>query len=45
VRLFAIELRSPRSHFLVYPPRLASAPKLLSFRRWLVEEVREEITG
>jgi len=45
VRLFAIELRSPRSHFLVYPPRLASAPKLLSFRRWLVEEVREESTG
>jgi LysR family glycine cleavage system transcriptional activator len=41
VRLFAIELRSPKSHFLVYPPRLKAAPKLLTFRRWLVEEIRK----
>ena len=39
VRLFDIELPSPRKYFLVYPPRLADAPKLVAFRQWLFDEV------
>jgi LysR family transcriptional regulator, glycine cleavage system transcriptional activator len=42
VRLFAIDLRSPRSHYLVYPPRLKSAPKVLVFRDWLFAEMRKD---
>ncbi|HKW80244.1 MAG TPA: transcriptional regulator GcvA [Casimicrobiaceae bacterium] len=39
VRLFDISVPSPRKYFLVYPPRLAEAPKLVAFRRWLLGEV------
>jgi LysR family glycine cleavage system transcriptional activator len=42
VRLFDVALRSPRSHFLVYPPRLQSAPKLLAFRGWILEELAKD---
>jgi len=42
VRLFDVALRSPRSHFLVYPPRLQSAPKLLAFRGWILEELARD---
>lgn len=39
VRLFDIELPSPRKYFLVYPPRLVDSPKLIAFRQWLFDEV------
>jgi LysR family transcriptional regulator, glycine cleavage system transcriptional activator len=39
VRLFDIEAPSPRKHFLVYPPRLAAAPKLVAFRAWLFAQI------
>jgi LysR family glycine cleavage system transcriptional activator len=42
VRLFDVAIRSPRSHFLVYPPRLQSAPKLLAFRSWIFEELARD---
>lgn len=42
VRLFDIAVRSPRSHFLVYPPRLQSAPKLLAFRGWILGELARD---
>ncbi len=42
VRLFDVALRSPRSHFLVYPLRLQSAPKLLAFRSWILEELARD---
>jgi LysR family glycine cleavage system transcriptional activator len=45
VRLFDIAIPSPRNHFLVYPPRLKSAPKLLTFRQWLFDEVARERRG
>jgi LysR family glycine cleavage system transcriptional activator len=39
VRLFDIEVPAIRKYFLVYPPRLADAPKLIAFRQWLFDEV------
>ena len=45
VRLFDVAVASPRSHFLVYPPRLRSAPKLQAFRAWLFEEAAREARG
>jgi LysR family glycine cleavage system transcriptional activator len=39
VRLFGIEVRSERTYYFVYPPRLAQAPKIALFRRWLKGEV------
>lgn len=45
VRLFDIAIASARNHFLVYPPRLKSAPKLLTFRQWLFDEVAKEKRG
>lgn len=39
VRLFDIDLPAPRRFYLVYPPRLADAPKLIAFRDWLRDEI------
>jgi LysR family glycine cleavage system transcriptional activator len=38
LRPFEVEVPSPRSFYLVYPPRLKDSPKLASFGRWLEEE-------
>jgi len=45
IRLFGIEVPSPRKYFLVYPPRLAESPKLIAFRQWLFDEVAAERPG
>jgi LysR family transcriptional regulator, glycine cleavage system transcriptional activator len=45
VRLFDIDVPSPRKYFLVYPPRLADSPKLVAFRKWLFDEVAAEEHG
>src|SRR5450432_765264 len=45
VRLFDIEVPSPRKYFLVYPPRLADTPKLGAFREWLFDEIAAEQSG
>jgi LysR family transcriptional regulator, glycine cleavage system transcriptional activator len=42
VRLFDIEVVSPRRYYLVYPPRMASSPKLEVFRSWLHAELRRK---
>jgi LysR family glycine cleavage system transcriptional activator len=42
VRLFDIEVPGPRKYFLVYPPRLAGAPKIALFRRWLRDEIARD---
>ena len=39
VRLFDIDVRGPRRYYLVYPPRMADAPKLALFRAWLRDEI------
>jgi LysR family transcriptional regulator, glycine cleavage system transcriptional activator len=45
IRLFEIEVPSPRKYFLVYPPRLADSPNLIAFRQWLFDEVAAEQSG
>jgi len=45
VRLFDIDVPAPRRYYLVYPPRLASSPKLAVFRAWLQDEIREDARG
>ncbi len=45
VRLFAVEVPSERSYFLVYPPRVAGAPKVALFRQWLREEIARDKAG
>jgi LysR family transcriptional regulator, glycine cleavage system transcriptional activator len=46
VRLFDIDVPAPRKYFLVYPPRLASSPKLALFRAWLLAEIaNSDATG
>jgi LysR family glycine cleavage system transcriptional activator len=42
VRLFDIEVPSPRKYFLVYPPRLADSPKIALFRLWLRDEIARD---
>ena len=42
VRLFDIDVPSPRKYYLVYPPRTASSSKLALFRTWLHEEITAE---
>ncbi|HSN21724.1 MAG TPA: transcriptional regulator GcvA [Usitatibacter sp.] len=42
VRPFDIEIPSAKGHYLVYPQRLASAPKILLFREWLLEELEKD---
>ncbi|HLX30584.1 MAG TPA: transcriptional regulator GcvA [Casimicrobiaceae bacterium] len=42
VRLFDIDVPAPRRYWLVYPPRLASSPKLALFRAWLLEETASD---
>ena len=42
VRLFDIEVPSARKYYLVYPPRLADAPKLVAFRQWLFDEAARD---
>ncbi|MEO8753352.1 MAG: transcriptional regulator GcvA [Casimicrobiaceae bacterium] len=42
VRLFDIEVPSPRKYFLVYPPRLDGTPKLALFRQWLRDEIARD---
>jgi LysR family glycine cleavage system transcriptional activator len=39
VRPFAIETPSARRIYLVYPPRNAESPKLVTFRAWLQSEI------
>jgi LysR family transcriptional regulator, glycine cleavage system transcriptional activator len=41
VRLFDIDLPTPRRYYLVYPPRLAETAKLTAFRAWLREEIAQ----
>ncbi len=38
VRLFDVELPSGRAYYFVYPPRLASSPKIVAFEKWLRAE-------
>ena len=45
VRLFDIDVPAPRRYYLVYPPRLASSPKLAVFRAWLQDEIRDDARG
>src|SRR6478752_5340892 len=45
VRLFDIDVPGPRKFYLVYPPRLASSPKLSVFRAWLQSEIRKGEPG
>jgi LysR family transcriptional regulator, glycine cleavage system transcriptional activator len=42
VRLFDIEVPSERMYYLVYPPRLAEAPKIALFRQWLRDEIARD---
>jgi LysR family glycine cleavage system transcriptional activator len=42
VRPFAIEIPSAKSHYLVYPPRLAGVPKVMLFREWLFAELEKD---
>ncbi len=42
VGLFDVVMPAARKYFLVYPPRLAGAPKLSAFREWLRSEVAAE---
>lgn len=42
VRLFDIAVPSPNHYYLVYPPRLADAPKLAFFRQWLRDEIARD---
>ena len=43
VRLFDIELPSARKHYLVYPARTASSSKLALFRKWLHDEIAQDL--
>jgi LysR family glycine cleavage system transcriptional activator len=43
VRLFDLAVPSPYRTFLVYPPRLADAPKLARFRDWLRVEIAADV--
>lgn len=45
VRLFDIDVPAPRRYYLVYPPRLASSPKLAVFRAWLHDEIRADASA
>jgi LysR family transcriptional regulator, glycine cleavage system transcriptional activator len=45
VRLFDIEVPGTRKYFLVYPPRLAHAPKIALFREWLRDEIALDAKG
>lgn len=45
VRLFDIDVPSPRGYYLVYPARLADVPKVRHFRQWLHDEVARDETG
>jgi LysR family transcriptional regulator, glycine cleavage system transcriptional activator len=42
VRLFDVEVPSPRKHYLVYPARTANSPKLALLRKWLHDEIALE---
>lgn len=42
VRLFDIEVPSDRHYYFVYPPRMAGAPKVELFGKWLRDEVARE---
>ncbi len=42
VRLFGIAVPTRWNCYLVYPPRLAQAPKLLALRAWLFDEVARD---
>ena len=45
VRLFDIDVPSARGYYLVYPPRLAAATRVLVFRKWLHAEVARDKAG
>jgi len=34
-----------RKYFLVYPPRLAHAPKIALFRQWLRDEIARDFAA
>lgn len=40
-RLFAEELKSPFSYYLVMPPRSRTCPELKAFTQWLVDEIQQ----
>jgi LysR family glycine cleavage system transcriptional activator len=42
VRPFAIDIPSAKSHYLVYPPRLAGVAKVMRFREWLFAELERD---
>jgi len=42
VRPFAIEIPSAKSHYLVYPQRLAEVQKVVLFREWLLAELERD---
>jgi LysR family glycine cleavage system transcriptional activator len=44
VPLFDIRIKAARRFYLVYPPRLAEAPKLALFRDWLHSELAQDDT-
>ncbi|HET9471305.1 MAG TPA: LysR substrate-binding domain-containing protein, partial [Usitatibacter sp.] len=45
VPLFGLFIPAARSHYLVYPPRLRTAPKLEVFREWIMAEARRDREG
>ena len=40
-RLFAEELKSPFSYYLVMPPRSRSCSELKAFTQWLLDEIQQ----
>ena len=42
VALFGLSIPAGRSYYLVYPPRLRTAPKLEVFREWIFAEARRD---
>jgi LysR family glycine cleavage system transcriptional activator len=42
VKLFELSLPSDLGYYVVYPRRSEKLPKVMAFRDWLFEEVREQ---
>jgi LysR family glycine cleavage system transcriptional activator len=45
VRLFDIDVPAARRYYIVYPQRLAGSPKIALFRRWLLDEIRDDASA
>ena len=45
VKLFELSLPSDLGYYVVYPKRSEKLPKVMAFRDWLFEEVREQPSG